>query len=339
MLEEEAQARGASPIEAGYEAARQLGNTTLAQESARGVWLAPWLESLWQDVRYAARGLRANPGFTLPALGVLVITVGLTTGVYAAIESVLLRPWPVPEPHRLDVRNRAVGLNDVRFRPSLFDELSRAIDFRAHVGIVEDWLLDELERLRPSTLHSETNRLFHAVDRGAGPRALMELTGWNERRIQRFFLTRFGASAATIRRLRRFRRSLAVLEAEAHPSRARVAAHLGFSGVARFDRVGGVARDAGAVDAARIPVERCAGPVLLVSGGDDHVWPTARMCAMLVERMSSHGRRDAIRHLNYPRAGLVPEGFACLSLAYWATPETEQWFTEIPLERIVDCAG
>ena len=31
---------------------------------------------------------------------------------------------------------------------------------------------------------------------------------------------------------------------------------------------------------------------------------------------------------------LVPEGFACLSLAYWATPETQPWFTEIPLERI-----
>ena len=31
---------------------------------------------------------------------------------------------------------------------------------------------------------------------------------------------------------------------------------------------------------------------------------------------------------------LVPEGFACLSLAYWATRGTQQWFTEIPLERV-----
>jgi hypothetical protein len=30
---------------------------------------------------------------------------------------------------------------------------------------------------------------------------------------------------------------------------------------------------------------------------------------------------------------LVPKGFACLALAYWATPETQAWFTEIPLER------
>jgi hypothetical protein len=34
---------------------------------------------------------------------------------------------------------------------------------------------------------------------------------------------------------------------------------------------------------------------------------------------------------------LVPEGFACLALAYWATPETQAWFTEIPLERF-ECA-
>jgi dienelactone hydrolase len=61
--------------------------------------------------------------------------------------------------------------------------------------------------------------------------------------------------------------------------------------------------DAAAVEKAAIAVERCTGPVLLVSGGDDHVWPAARMCAMLSERMATHGRRDAIRHLNYARAG------------------------------------
>jgi dienelactone hydrolase len=61
--------------------------------------------------------------------------------------------------------------------------------------------------------------------------------------------------------------------------------------------------DAEAVDRAAIAVERCTGPVLLVSGGDDRVWPTARMCTMLAARMSRHRRGDAIRHLNYPRAG------------------------------------
>jgi dienelactone hydrolase len=61
--------------------------------------------------------------------------------------------------------------------------------------------------------------------------------------------------------------------------------------------------DADAVDAATIAVEKCTGPVLLVSGGDDHVWPTAKMCEALTHRMASHGRADAIRHLHYPKAG------------------------------------
>ena len=63
--------------------------------------------------------------------------------------------------------------------------------------------------------------------------------------------------------------------------------------------------DAEAVERAAIPLERATGPLLLISGGDDRMWPAARMCAMATERMARHGRADAIRHLNYPAAGHV----------------------------------
>ena len=139
-----------------------------------------------------------------------------------------------------DLRNRVVGLSDIsaRFRPSLVEELSAANDFRARVGVLENWLLGELARLKPSTfaIHAEAIRLFRAVDRGAGPRALTEITGWNERKLQRFFHTRFGASAATLKRLTRFHRSLAVLEADDHPSRASVSADFGYSDQAHMSR-------------------------------------------------------------------------------------------------------
>ncbi|HEY7449175.1 MAG TPA: SAM-dependent methyltransferase [Vicinamibacterales bacterium] len=58
-----------------------------------------------------------------------------------------------------------------------------------------------------------------------------------------------------------------------------------------------------AVERAAIPVERATGPLLLVSGGDDNMWPAARMCEMVVERMRQHGRANAVGHLNYPAAG------------------------------------
>ena len=56
-------------------------------------------------------------------------------------------------------------------------------------------------------------------------------------------------------------------------------------------------------DAAMIPIERATGPVLLVSGGDDQMWPASRMSKMLVERARRFGREHLVRHLDFPEAG------------------------------------
>lgn len=58
-----------------------------------------------------------------------------------------------------------------------------------------------------------------------------------------------------------------------------------------------------AAEQAAIPVERATGPLLLVSGGDDNMWPANRMCEMVVARMRQHQRAEAVTHLNYPAAG------------------------------------
>ena len=60
-----------------------------------------------------------------------------------------------------------------------------------------------------------------------------------------------------------------------------------------------------AVAEAEIPVERATGPILLVSGGDDRMWPADRMCQMVVDRLRRNGREHIVRHLNYPDAGHV----------------------------------
>ena len=57
------------------------------------------------------------------------------------------------------------------------------------------------------------------------------------------------------------------------------------------------------VDAARIPVERSAGPILLISGDDDHMWPSVPMAEEVVRRMVDHGRGDEVTSVVYPRAG------------------------------------
>jgi pimeloyl-ACP methyl ester carboxylesterase len=56
-------------------------------------------------------------------------------------------------------------------------------------------------------------------------------------------------------------------------------------------------------DAAIIPIERATGPVLLVSGGDDQMWPASRMSRMLVERARRFGRGQLVQHLEFPEAG------------------------------------
>jgi dienelactone hydrolase len=60
-----------------------------------------------------------------------------------------------------------------------------------------------------------------------------------------------------------------------------------------------------AVAAAAIPIEQATGPILLVSGSDDRMWPAERMCRMIVERLRRAGREHVVRHLNYPEAGHV----------------------------------
>lgn len=138
-----------------------------------------------------------------------------------------------------DLRHPVSGLHDagIRLPSSLLDELSNA-DFRSRVGAIEEWLLDQLAGLKPPALaaQAETTRLLHAVIKGIGPRDLTEFTGWSERKTQRFFLKRFGASAARLRRLSRFRRSLAILEADDHAPRAIISTQLGYSDQAHMCR-------------------------------------------------------------------------------------------------------
>ena len=59
------------------------------------------IEALVQDLRYAARGLRNTPGFTLTAVLTLAIGIGATTAVFSVINGILLRSLPYPDADRL----------------------------------------------------------------------------------------------------------------------------------------------------------------------------------------------------------------------------------------------
>ena len=61
--------------------------------------------------------------------------------------------------------------------------------------------------------------------------------------------------------------------------------------------------DAEAVEKAAIAVERIKGPVLLVSGKDDDMWPSALMADKVVERLKKHNHPFPYGHLSYAGAG------------------------------------
>ena len=131
MAEDTWRAGGASEEQVRHLASRQMGHVTLAREDARGVWIAPWLESVWQDARYGVRALRRSPGFTLTALATLVLGIGVNATLFALVNALLFQPWPAPDPDRLvlgyhRMNDRLVGVSGPQL--TLLREQAASVD-------------------------------------------------------------------------------------------------------------------------------------------------------------------------------------------------------------------
>src|ERR1700733_1628309 len=75
-----------------------FGNTLRMQEQAREAWGWVWLDRLVQDVRYGVRILVRSPGFTLMAVLVLAIGIGVNVAAFSFFNMVALKPLPVRDP-------------------------------------------------------------------------------------------------------------------------------------------------------------------------------------------------------------------------------------------------
>ncbi|HLZ52558.1 MAG TPA: ABC transporter permease [Candidatus Acidoferrum sp.] len=82
-------------------ARRRFGNVTLVKEDCREMWTFAWFETLWQDVRYAARILAKTPGFAAVVIFSLALGIGANTAVFSVMNAVLPHRLPYEHPEEL----------------------------------------------------------------------------------------------------------------------------------------------------------------------------------------------------------------------------------------------
>ena len=96
-------AAGMTPAEARRRAAIAFGSRERAREECREERPSWALENLGRDLRYGARGLLRNPGFTIVAVLTLALAIGANTTIFSLLDQALMRALPVKDPNRLVV--------------------------------------------------------------------------------------------------------------------------------------------------------------------------------------------------------------------------------------------
>src|SRR5438105_6046788 len=99
-------AGGKSAAAARRAAQREIGNMTVVREQVRSDGWEHIADSLFTDLRYAARRLRASPGFTTVAVLTLALGIGASSAIFSVVNPILFEPLPYPSAGRL------IGIQD-----------------------------------------------------------------------------------------------------------------------------------------------------------------------------------------------------------------------------------
>ncbi|HET7101626.1 MAG TPA: ABC transporter permease, partial [Terriglobia bacterium] len=113
MLTEENLRKGMDPEEARYAALRQFGNVSGMKEECRETWTIRLIEELVQDIRYALRQLRRNPGFSATTIIVAALGIAATCVVFSFADAAVFRALPYKNVSRLV----AVEMTDLKNNP------------------------------------------------------------------------------------------------------------------------------------------------------------------------------------------------------------------------------
>jgi predicted permease len=108
---------------AAREGKKNFGNVLRLREESREAWGWTWIDRLLQDLGYGVRMLRRSPGFTLTAVLVLAVGIGVNVAAFSFFNVVMLQPLPIRDPEtvvRLQRRSPDASTNVMSYPQMAF---------------------------------------------------------------------------------------------------------------------------------------------------------------------------------------------------------------------------
>jgi len=137
MAADEKMRQGMTPTDALRAVRLERGSLEVTKEVVRSAGWESCVETCWQDLRFAARMLRKNPGFTAVAVLTLALGIGANTAIFSIVNGILLQPLSYPHPEQLVVVARTAPRFDHPVPlsgPNFLDWRARASQFQSLAG-------------------------------------------------------------------------------------------------------------------------------------------------------------------------------------------------------------